>query len=231
MALDDFRTDEQQAEVVRQWLRENLAFVVGGIVVALGGLFGWQQWQDYRDTQAERASGLYEELIAAVGGGRLTQAEEVFADLQSRYAGSAYIDQSRFVLAKASMDRNDFETAAEHLAAAVDNTTSPEFRHIARLRLARVRLQQQQYEVALDVLGPSNPDSAFAARYDDIRGDVYFAQGRLDDAREAYEAALMAGQIPPVVDRVLVQAKLDALGGARASDDGDAEADAEQAGS
>ena len=215
MALDEMRTDEQQAEVVRQWLRENAGFVIGGVVVALGGLFGLQQWQSYRDTQAERASALYEIVVGAVNGGRLAQAEETFADIESRYAGSAYVDQSRFVLAKASMDRNDFAAAADYLAAVVDGAAAPEIKHVARLRLARVRLQQQQYDAALDALGTANPDSAFAAMYDDVRGDVYYAQGRIDEARAAYEAALSSPQTPPVVDLIYVQAKLDALGGAQ----------------
>ncbi len=212
--MDENLTDEQQAERVRQWLRENLPYLLGGVVLAVGALFGWQQWQDSRLRQAERASALYEELLMAVSGGRTTQADELFADLGERFADSAYVDQARFALARSFMDRNDFDAAAEHLAAIVDHTGSDELRHIATLRLARVRLQQQQFEEALAVLGTGDPNSAFAPRYDDVRGDIYYAQARFDEARAAYAAALSGSQQPPVIDRVYVQAKLDALGGA-----------------
>ncbi|MBT8441909.1 MAG: tetratricopeptide repeat protein [Gammaproteobacteria bacterium] len=211
--MDEQLTDEQQAEIVRNWVRDNGGFIFGGIVVAVGGLFGWQQWQDYQNTQAERASATYEALLGAVRGGRTTQADEFFADLNTRYSGSAYVDQARFVLAKSYMDRSDFEPAADHLAAIVANTSSDELRHIAALRLARVRLQQRQFDVALDVLGPATPDSAFASRYHDVRGDIYFAQGRTEEARAAYAAALNNDDQAPVIDAVYVQAKLDALGG------------------
>lgn len=223
MALDEQLTDEQQAEIARQWLRENLAFIVGGIVVAVGGLFGWQQWQDYQNKQAERASALYEELLLAVRGGRTTQADELFGDMSERFPASAYVDQARFVLAKSSMDRNDFDMAGEHLAAILDHTNSDELRHIATLRLARIRLQQQQLDEALAVLGTASPNSAFAARYDDVRGDIYYEQERFDEARLAYEAALSGSAEAPVIDRVYVQAKLDALGGAVAGDESPAE--------
>lgn len=214
--MDEQLTDEQQAEIARNWLRENGGFIIGGVVVAIGGLFGWQQWQDYQRTQAERASALYEDLLGAVRGGRIVQADELFMDMTSRYSGSAYIDQARFVLAKSLMDRSDFELAAGHLAAIVSHTDSKELRQIATLRLARVRLQQQRFDEALEVLGDSYPNSAFVARYDEVRGDIYYAQERFDEARLAYEAALSSPQQPPVIDRVYVQAKFDALGGAPA---------------
>lgn len=217
--MDEQLTDEQQAEIVRGWLRENGGFIFGGIVVAVGALFGWQQWQDYRNTQAERASALYELLLGAVRGGRTSQADDFFVDLETQHGGSAYVDQARFVLAKSYMDRSDFETAAGHLAAVVNHTDSAELRHVATLRLARVRLQQQQYDVALDVLGSATPNSAFAPRYDEVRGDIYFAQGRTEEARAAYESALTSVQEAPVIDAVYVQAKLDAIGGSAGADE------------
>jgi predicted negative regulator of RcsB-dependent stress response len=84
--------------------------------------------------------------------------------------------------------------------------------HIARLRLARVRLQQRKLDEALEILGDIDSRSAFSARYHDLRGDVYYAQSRPDDARREYEVALSFNQQPPVVDRMYVQAKLDDLG-------------------
>jgi predicted negative regulator of RcsB-dependent stress response len=216
MALDEQLTDDQQAEVVRNWLRENGGYIFGGIIAAFGGLFGWQQWQDYQRAQAERASALYEELLMAVRGGRATQADELFADMSSRFGGSAYVDQSRFVLAKAALDRNDFELAAEHLAAIVADTELDGILHIAQLRLARVRLQQRELDAALAALGTADPNSAFLSQYEEVRGDIYYEQERFEEARAAYEAALSAPQDGGVIDRVYVQAKLDALGGARA---------------
>ncbi len=68
------------------------------------------------------------------------------------------------------------------------------------------------------MLGSADPNSAFAPRYDDVRGDIYYAQERFDEARAAYAAALSGSQQPPVIDRVYVQAKLDALGGVGAAD-------------
>ncbi len=88
-------------------------------------------------------------------------------------------------------------------------------RHVAKMRLARVRLHQQQYDAALDALSGVDPNSALAPRFHELRGDVYYAMGRLDDARTEYQSALGPGE-PGVVDRVFVQAKLDNIGAAAA---------------
>ena len=213
--MDEQLTDDQQAAIVRNWLRENGLFIVFGIAAALGGLFGWQQWQAYELKQSVQASEIYEEIVVTLREGRMAQGEILFGELSDQYPSSAYVDQARFVLARSLMDRSDFEAAAVHLTAVVASADGAELRHVATLRLARVRLQQQQFDAALAVLdADSDPASAFAPRYDEVRGDVYYAQNRLTDARVSYQAALSSSQQPPVIDRVYVQAKLDALGGA-----------------
>ncbi len=210
--VDEFLTDQQQADVVRKWIRENGAYVLGGLVLGLGGLFGWDQWQDYRNVQAEQASELYEELVLAIRNDRETRADGLILDLQNNYDQSPYLDQARFMIAKFYLDRSQFDTAANFLAKVKSESKSAEMQHIARLRLARVRLQQRKLDEALEILGDTDPNSAFSARYHDLRGDVYYAQSRPNDARREYEAALSFNQQPPVVDRMYVQAKLDDLG-------------------
>jgi len=196
-------------------MRENGLFIVLGIAGGLGGIFGWQQWLVYGLNQSVQASEVYEELVVTLREGRTAQGEVLFGELSEQYPSSAYVDQARFVLARSLMDRSEFEAAAVHLTAIVASADGAELRHVATLRLARVRLQQQQYEQALAVLdADSDPTSAFAPRYDEVRGDAYFAQNRLAEARVSYQAALSGSQQPPVIDRVYVQAKLDALGGA-----------------
>ncbi|TDJ45283.1 MAG: tetratricopeptide repeat protein [Gammaproteobacteria bacterium] len=210
--VDENLTDEQQAQIARNWFRENGSFVFGGILLAVGGLFGWNQWQDYAIVQAERASALYEEIALAVRSGRVSQADELLFDLDREYASSPYIDQARLIIAKSYMERNDFEAAAGQLAAIVASSEYDEMRHIAKLRLARVRLQQRRLDDALEVIGELTPESAFAAQYANVRGDIFYAMERVDEARTAYQLALVSDPQSSVIDRVFVQAKLDSLG-------------------
>ena len=56
--MDEQLTDHQLAEIAKKWIKENGSFVLGGLVLGLGALFGWNQWQDYQDAQAEFARDL-----------------------------------------------------------------------------------------------------------------------------------------------------------------------------
>jgi predicted negative regulator of RcsB-dependent stress response len=227
--VDEFLTDQQQADVVRKWIRENGAYMLGGLILGLGGLFGWDQWQDYRDAQAEQASELYEELVFAIRNDRETRADGLILDLENQYNQSPYLDQARLMMAKFYLDRSQFDTAANFLASVRSDSKSAEMQHIARLRLARVRLQQRKLDDALEILGDADSGSAFSARYHDLRGDVYYAQNRPDEARREYEAALSFDQQPPIVDRVYLQAKVDDLSGRSVLVPDEAMLEAEQA--
>jgi predicted negative regulator of RcsB-dependent stress response len=208
--VDENLTDQQQAEVLRNWLKENAAFLIGGVLIGAGGLFGWGQYQQSRETYAEQASVLYEDIMQAVRQSRNDEAAGLVAALADDHLGSPYLDQSRLALAKLQLDRNEPEAAAEYLQQIVDAASSVDMRYIASLRLARVRIHQQQYDAALKTLENGDPNSAFAPRYHDVRGDVYLAMGQVDQARNEYLAALSA-EDTGVIARPLVQAKLDAL--------------------
>lgn len=208
--VDENLTDEQQADLVRRWVRENGTFVLGGLALGLAALFGWNQWQAWRVGHAAAASAVYEELVAEIRNNDVDEAVMLLGELEADYAGSPYIDQARLRLAKSSLDKVDFETAADYLEAVVNGGGIAEIVSIARLRLARVRLQQGQHDAALAALTVA-PGSAFAAQANDLRGDIYAAMGRAEDASAAYDAALADDRQPPTIDRPYVQAKRDSL--------------------
>lgn len=207
--VDEYLSDEQQAEKVRSWLRENGPSMVGTVVVVLAGFFGFNQYRAYQDTQHEEASEVYESLVQAVGQGRNDEAQTLLTRLAGDYGSSPYVDQARLALARLQLDRNDFDAAADYLAE-VAASDAEEMQRIASLRLARVRAHQQRFDEALAALGTVDPNSAFAARFAEVRGDIYAAMNQPEDARSEYELAMNSGQ-PGIIDRAFVQAKMDAL--------------------
>jgi len=75
-----------------------------------------------------------------------------------------------------------------------------------------VRLDEKQYDDALRLLDQPHPES-FAGLYADMRGDILVAQGKLPEAKAAYKLALE--KLPAEGNyRILVQVKLDGIGGA-----------------
>ena len=214
--MDDFLTEQQQAEQVRGWLRQNGMFLVAGVVLGLGALFGMNQWNRYQERQAEAASDSYESFLQSVRGNQFEQAEAGMATLAADYGSSPYADQARLAMARLYLERGQADKAAESLQKVVDSATSEEFSSIARLRLARVLVEQKKYDEALNAL-KETASRAFTPAFHDVRGDVYYAMGKQAEARSEYEQALNGESATMLVDRTYTQAKLDDLGGASAA--------------
>lgn len=209
--MDDLLTDQQQAEIVRSWLRDNALWLAAGVVLGLGGLFGWNQWQKHEVAKAGEASAVFGELLKAVDQRRLDDARTKMTELESAYASTPYADQGRLAMARAYVEQGKPEDAVNALRQVVDGRSAIEMRNIARLRLARLLSSLQKHDEALKVLEVNVPPSV-APAFHEARGDAYFWMGKLAEARSEYEQALN-GERSAVINRGLVQAKLDDLGG------------------
>jgi len=212
MTVDENLTDQQRAAQVRDWLAENGWYLLAGLVLGIGGLFGWRQWQSYDTGYGEKASVLYEEMLAAVRVNRVVRAEEIAAELARDYGRTPYDDQARLIMARVKLERSLPDEAIGYLEQAIKEAGSDGIAQVARLRLGRVLIQQEKYEDALKAL-PLPKDSAFAARFHEVRGDAYYAMGKLEEARTEYAAALEAAEADGVVDPQFLQAKLNEAGG------------------
>ena len=187
--MDDNLTDQQQAELIKNWLKENSKFLVGGVVLGVSGFFGIQFLQQNKLKEAEMASQLYSEIEFAVKQQRLTQAQTLLQKMDSDFNNTPYQDQGHLFMAKLFMDSVDYENAIIQLEFLIENSTEESLKHIARIRIARIRLQQNLYDEALQVLETESMGS-FEAKYEEIKGDIFSKQGQFSEAQAAYLKAL-----------------------------------------
>jgi predicted negative regulator of RcsB-dependent stress response len=213
--LDELLTDEQQAEKVRNWLRENGVFIAAGVVLGLGGLFGWQEWRGYTTGVSGDASIVWEQMRSAIDGERFNEAIETLELLESDYSTTPYVDQARLAMARMHMTRNSVAEALEQLTLVIRSSRDPQIRRVAELRAAQIYLYQEDYAAALKILGASDT-TAFASLYHDLRGDIYHAQGSYEDAAAEYQLALDT-DTANAIDRTFLQIKLDDVSGSIAA--------------
>ena len=187
--MDDNLTDQQQAELIKNWLKENSKFLVGGVVLGVSGFFGIQFLQQNKLKEAEMASQLYSEIEFAVKQQRLTQAQTLLQKMDSDFANTPYQDQGHLFMAKLFMDSVDYENAIIQLEFLVENSIDESLKQIARIRIARIRLQQNLYDEALQALQTESMGS-FEAKYEEIRGDIFSKQGQFSEAQAAYLKAM-----------------------------------------
>ncbi|MCH7894940.1 MAG: tetratricopeptide repeat protein [Proteobacteria bacterium] len=207
--MDEFLSEKEQIAQLRQWWGENGMYILAGLVVGVAGLVGWNQWQQYRETRAGEGSEAYTAMSEALENAAAATALEVGARLISEYQDTPYADLAGFALAKYHVGQSEAELAAGYLSGVLENTRDEEIRHIARLRLARLQMEQAEHATALQTLAIPDP-GRFAARYHELRGDAHFGLVDQAAARDEYRQALGLFE-QGVVNTQLLQMKLDSL--------------------
>ena len=203
-------TDDQEVEELKRWWNENGKTVVAGLVLGLGGVFGWTTWQGYSQTRAEQASALYSELVNTAMETKHDQATRQTQRIVEEYPSSGYAVLASLVGARSALISGDAALARRHLEWARDNAKRVEWRDIARVRLARVLVGEAAYDEAQREL-TAIESTEFAPFSEEISGDVAVFTGKTADARRAYGAAL-ANEALPAPARTRIQMKLDDLG-------------------
>ena len=188
--MNDNLTDDQQAEIVKKWLKDNGLFIVASFGIAISSVFGLQFYQDSNLKQAESASRLYAEMEFAVRQQRLSQAQTILQQMDNEFSGSAYQIQSHLSMAKLFMDSLDYDNAITQLEFVLEQAGDETFSMTARQRIARIYIEKGAFQDALDLLGQVQVPEAFQAQNEIIKGDAYLGMGEQENARTSYEIAL-----------------------------------------
>ncbi|MCP3664007.1 MAG: tetratricopeptide repeat protein [Gammaproteobacteria bacterium] len=199
-------SEEEQVEALKKWWKENGRSVVAGVVLGLGGVFGWQFWGQYQQNQAAQASFQFQQLNQAVSQNASESAVIQAEKLQSEHGDSSYALFATMELAKVRYAEGDLDGAQKEWQWVIDNSSDISLRQIARLRLARALLGADKVESAKALIAKSENDS-FRGEFSEIKGDIALASGDSEAARAAYKEALAEG----ASNSALVEMKLDDL--------------------
>ena len=205
--MDDLQSEKEQIEELRAWWTEYGRYVIAGVVIAVGGLIGFNQYTGHKLAAQVEASELFESLAVNVVDGKLDEAESIANDLANNYANTTYAAQSRLAMARLYMDKNRDQDAADVLTELLAMRDNDALKNVGRLRLAHVLLYQDKPQEVADLLEGVEV-VAFAALYDELLGDAYAALGRTADAGDAYRRAMADPSPNTTIDRALVQMKL-----------------------
>jgi predicted negative regulator of RcsB-dependent stress response len=205
--VDDLLSEKEQIDQLRSWWSEYGNYVIGGIVIGAGFLFGINQYQDSKLQAQIGGSIAYEALIAHVVDGDLADAEALASEIAASYGETTYAGQAGLAMARLYMDKNRDQDAADALLGVVNGNAGDELKHVARLRLARIYLYQDKAQEVVDMLSGEDV-GAFAAAYGEVLGDAYTALGRVALAQDEYQKVLMDPLSQGTVDPQIVQWKV-----------------------
>ena len=213
MAAYDLEEQEQLA-TLKAWWKENGNSVLAAVSLVLIVYAAWQGWNYYQRNQAAQASGLYDAVQKAAGANDLKLVRESTGTVLEQFPRTTYAAMAALVSAKAHFQGGDLKTAHAQLAWVAENAKDEGLQDIARLRLASVMLDEKAYDEALKVLDAKHAP-VFDAQFLATRGDVLVAQGKRDEAANAYKAALDKADAKDAGQRGYIQLRLDALGTAK----------------
>ncbi len=208
--MDRYVTEEEHVEALKAWWKENGKAVIAGAILGLLGLMGWRYWQGSIKVQAEQASTAFQQLLSQVADNKKEAAEQQTKQILDQFEKSPYAAFAALMLAKIAVDKNDLAQAKTHLQWALAHSTEPEIKRVARLRLVRLLLAQGNTDQAQSLLDEKD-NMASLPSYHELKGDLLLAQGKLEEARNAYLQALALGGTTGEQSSVL-QMKLDELG-------------------
>ena len=203
--------EQEQLDTIKAWWAKHGNLLTWAVIAVLAIYAAWSGWNLYQRNQSLQASQLYEELQNAATAKNHAKVMPVANVIQDKFSGTAYAQMAGLVAAKSAFDANDMAAAKSELQWVVEHHRDAEYGAIAAIRLAGIELDAKDYDAALKTLSGDFP-AQFAGAVADRKGDVLFAQNKIDQARSAYQEALEKME-PRDPGRQLIQLKLDAIGG------------------
>ncbi len=208
--MAELRTEEEQIEAIKRWWKENGRTAVLGIVLAVTAVVSWQYWNGFKQANAEQASALYQNFIAAATaqqGQPLSDenrktAEHLASQITTDYSSSVYSQYVTLWLAKSAVETQDYEAAKKHLLWVLDQEPDASTKAVVETRLARIYLQEGDHDKAMSYVAAEAPEG-YKSQYFEVKGDILAAKGDDKGAHDAYQAALdtvKLAQLHPILE-------------------------------
>ena len=188
--MEIYNNDEQQAEAIKEWWKENGKAILVGATLGLVGMFGWRYFNEYRQGQMEQGAIAYEAIIKQLDADH----EKAFAPVAAfvkEHSGDSYGDLAALQLAAAAVKAGKLDLAVEQLQQVADQGNSDAVKPVAAIRLARVLIEQGKFEDAGKRLDGVKQES-YQAIVAEVRGDLFSKQGDKSKALAAYQQAATA---------------------------------------
>ncbi|WP_345861565.1 tetratricopeptide repeat protein [Shewanella algae] len=203
--MEIYSTEEQQVEAIKQFWKDYGTSIVAGVVIGLGGLYGWNYYSDVKVERAEAASQAFNQALMQSGDEAAVMAAA--AEFDKQHAQAGYSALMQLIVAKSAVESGDLPKAEAALKTVIAAKPGDALTAVATLRLARIQAEQGQVATALATLDQVK-NSAFSTQRDEFKGDLLLRQGETDKARLAYQEAVKNGG---VTTSPALQMKLDNL--------------------
>jgi predicted negative regulator of RcsB-dependent stress response len=202
---EEYLTDDEQLEAVKRAFTEYAPWILGGVVLGVGGWFGIQYYRSHQNALAMQAAEQFSQMTAALQTNDPQKSLQIADGLIKNFPSSPYADQAQLTIARIDVDGGKAADAVAPLTHVMNESKDSELKQVARLRLARVLIDQGKPDDAIKTLGAGTPGS-FAGRYHAVHGDALYAKKDIPGAIAEYNMALSTSD--GGADAAMLQLKL-----------------------
>ncbi len=184
----DLEEQEKLDALKDGWNRYGNLIVAALSIVAIS-YAGWQWWQHNQQQKNAEAAVIYSALQNAQKEQKTQIITDTAKTLTEQYGNTAYAARGALIAAASNVQAQDSKTAKAELQWILDHSKEDAIKSIAALHMAQILFDGNDLNGALALLNADH-DEAYAALYNDLKGDILTAQNKREDARAAYKIAL-----------------------------------------
>ncbi len=184
-----YMTEEEQLESIKKWWKRNgniITVVISLILLTVVG-YRYMNWHNAKLTQ--QASITYENMMVAFSNHDNKSVRSYANELIKDYNHSVYADVAHMTLAKLYVSKDKLDKAKEELQVVATDSKMVALKQIAKIRIARILSAGKAYSDALNELS-NVVDKAYLPVINELKGDIYGATGKYQEAISAYRLAI-----------------------------------------
>jgi len=173
------KTEEEQEDQIKNWWKENGIQIIGGVVIGIAGIWGWDYYQNHTYAQSIEARDLYLDFSVNNNSSTLQNLSENFSD-------SSYQDEARLLLAKNQIKNFD---ESRNTLLSVSNSSNKYLANLAKIRLAKLYINNENLSEAETILNKLN-DEPYKGLKLYMQAQISEKKNDLSPAKNLYEESL-----------------------------------------
>jgi len=173
------KTEEEQEDQIKNWWKENGIQIIGGVVIGIAGIWGWDYYQNHTYAQSIEARDLYLDFSVNNNSSTLQNLSENFSD-------SSYQDEARLLLAKNQIKNFD---ESRNTLLSVSNSSNKYLANLAKIRLAKLYINNDNLSKAETILNDLNDESYKGLKFY-MQAQISEKKNDLSSAKNLYEKSL-----------------------------------------
>ncbi len=205
-------TDQEEWEAVQVFLKKWGRPMVVILLSCSVGYLGFDFWQSRQEQHQEQASLQFMALLNALESASEPQAEVASRTklIQEKYGDTVYADAVALLSARLLVEAHDYSGAVAQLRNVSEHSVRVPMKQLAKSRWLRILMEEKKWAEAEQVWLTLSEAPAYRSLKEELRGDWFAQQGRFEEAKQSYEAAIKAGPAE-LSERPWLQMKLESV--------------------